>query len=469
MLWAVFAAMTLVALAALLLPYLRSRGATTVPRAAYDLEIYRDQLGEIERDEARGLIGPAEAKAARTEIARRALAADADAKATAKPAPELKRRMPAFAWLAAGAAPLAALAVYLSIGSPGMPSQTFLAEHVANARSEQEMVGRLEQRMKEQPDDPQGWLLLARSYSTMGRADDAVRAWREALKRIPNTTQFAGQFAEALVQAAGGTVTPEAVSQFQTAATADPRDPRPRYYLGLAKAQAGDNRAALQTWTDLVAVSPPDAPWLPLVRDQIAGLATQAKIDPATITPSPEAQEVARTAQAAPAAPGPNAADIAEMEKLSPEERMGRIRTMVDALDARLQAKPDDVDGWLRLARARQVLGEGDQAVDAYAKAAKLAPDRLEVQTAYADALFQHLPKEGKLPADFVALMRHILDLDPNYGDALWFVGMAEAEAGNRMAAIALWQRLIDKLPPDGKERAQIQTQIDRLKAAADR
>jgi len=475
MLWLVFAGMTALAVAALLVPYLRSRG-TALPRSAYDLEIYRDQLAELERDRARGLIGEAEAKAARTEIARRALATDA-AGAKQKPAGAGPSRRWAVV-VAALAAPTLAFALYLGVGSPRMPSQEFVAHGNDNGPEAEEMVARLENRLKEQPDDLQGWLLLARSYSTLGRSDDAIKAWREALKRSPEPDSLASAFGEALVEASGGTVTPEAEKQFETAQHYDPLDPRPRYYIGLSEAQAGDARAALQNWVDLMTISPADAPWLPMVREQMGRLSAQAKIDPASIPPSADAQKLAQRLQAtAPRGPAgapsgaprgaPSGADVAAIEKMSPEDRNAMIRTMVDSLAARLESNPGDIDGWLRLGRAREVLGEPDKSVEAYAKAAALAPDRLDAQTAYANALFKTLPKDGdKLPQNFVAVMRHILELDPNYGDALWFVGLAEAEAGNRLAAIALWQRLLNRLPDGSKEREQVQAQIEKLKQA---
>lgn len=468
MLWLALAIMAAAAGGALLLPYLRGRKPPP-PRAAYDLEVYRDQLAEVERDQARGLIGESEAKAARLEIARRALAADAAAKpsSASTPAPTPPGSAPVLALIAAGAVPVLALAVYLVIGSPAIPSHdfNFMAAHVESGQKDTELVGKLEAQLKANPDDVQGWVLLARSYATLGRADDAVEAWREAIKRAPNRADLAGPFAEALVEAAGGTVTPEAQSQFQAALAADPLDPRARYYLGLAKAQAGENRAALQDWTDLLAVSPPDAPWLTMVRGAIGRVAAAAKIDPASLTASPDAQKLARQAQATPAAPPPGMPNAAAIQSMSPEQRTAMIHAMVDKLAAQLQANPNDVDGWMRLGRARHVLGEEDQSIQAYAKAAALAPSRLDVQTAYADAEFGQLKPGEKPQPSFIALMRHILDLDPNNGDALWFVGMAEADAGHRETAIALWQRLLALIPPDqAKAHNAVQVEIDRLR-----
>jgi cytochrome c-type biogenesis protein CcmH len=454
--WLVLAVMTLAAAGALVLPYLRARRADA-PRAAYDLEIYRDQLAEIERDQARRLIGDKEAQAARTEIARRALAADAAVKAGA--APPSQRR--SFAVVAMAAlAPVLAFGVYLAIGSPGLPGQPLAERLAAGQLQDQELLARLETRLREHPEDVQGWVMLARSYGTLGRFNEAVTAWQEVMRRSQTPSAFAGALGEAQVQAANGTVTPAALVQFEAALKANPADARARFYTGLAKEQAGENRAALQIWTDLAAMSPADAPWMTLVRERIRIAAAAAQIDPASIMPSAEAQEIARQT----ARSGPSASDVENASKMSAEDRSQMIRGMVEQLAARLEAEPNDVDGWRRLARARRVLGERDKAVEASAKAAALAPDRLDVQTDYAGVLFERLPKDGGLTPEFVAVMRHILDLDPNHGDALWFVGLSEAQAGNKMAAIALWQRLIDRLPADAKERKQVEAEIDTLK-----
>jgi cytochrome c-type biogenesis protein CcmH len=462
MLWVVFTLMTAAAVAALLLP-LRRRVSQALPRAAYDLEIYRDQLAEVERDLVRGLIGEAEAKAARIEIARRALAVSAASEAAVAVAP--RRAAPNLAFIAAALAPLIAILLYVQVGSPGLPGQplaTRLADAASDgARRDQELIAQLEARLRETPDDLRGWQLLARSYTTLGRTQDAVRAWREVRRLAPNNPEFAGALGEALVQAADGTVTPEARTLFDAATRQDANDPRARFYIGLAQAQAGESRAAVQTWTDLVAISPADAPWVPTVRAQIARLAGEAKIDPTTVAPSPEAKALAgRNTAAAPSAGG----DAEAIARLPAPEREQMIRGMVESLAARLEVQPDDLEGWRRLGRARRVLGEIDKSIEAYAKAAALAPQDPEVLSDYAGALFEKVPRGEKLPAEFVAVMRRVLELDPNHGDALWFVGLAEAEAGRRAAALALWQRLAERLPAGSQERREIQAQIDRLK-----
>jgi cytochrome c-type biogenesis protein CcmH len=149
---------------------------------------------------------------------------------------------------------------------------------------------------------------------------------------------------------------------------------------------------------------------------------------------------------------------------MAPEERQKAIRGMVESLAARLEAEPNDVEGWRRLGRAWLVLGEREKAKAAYAKAAALAPERVEVLSDYAGVLFDEA-KGDDLPAEFVAVLRRVLALDPNHGDALWFVGLAEAKAGNRDTAVQLWERLLDRLPPDSREYAEIKARLAELRA----
>src|SRR5262249_42803866 len=158
-------------------------------------------------------------------------------------------------------------------------------------------------------------------------------------------------------------------------------------------------------------------------RERIRRTAAEAKIDPASITPSPEALEAGAAQRRA-----PSAADIAAIQRMSPDERMALVRSMVGQLEARLQSEPGDIQGCRRRGRSSQVLGERDKAKAAYAKAAPVAPDRADVLAEYAGTLLGDRGPNQKLPDEFVAVMRRVLDLDGENGDALWFVGLAELE-----------------------------------------
>lgn len=465
MIWAVLAAMTAFAVAVLALPLRRAR--KVVARAAYDLAVYRDQLVELERDAARGLVDPAEAQAARAEIGRRMLAAAGTAEA-ADPAPAAGLRPMALAF--AVAAPLAALSLYLASGSPRLPDRPYASrldggEESGEARIAR-LVGELQRRATERPDDPEIWQRIAVGLGALGRFDESVAAWRRVMRLTNDAAAFAGPFAEALVYEAQGSVTAEARALFERARAADPNDFRARFYLGLAKQQGGDPRAALQEWADMIALAPSDAPWLAMVRARFEATAVDAGIDPASIQPSEAARAEAAAQRAAPPAATPPAGEgAAAIAALPPAERERAIRTMVESLAARLESQPDDLEGWRRLGRAWLVIGETARGREALARAVALAPQRADVLADYAQSWSNELGEGRPLPEEFVAVMRRILAIDAGHADALWFVGLAEAAAGNTARAIELWERLVQRLPADSPEGREVRARLERLRA----
>jgi cytochrome c-type biogenesis protein CcmH len=381
--WALAATLAGAVAAILLWPLARRPQATT--RAEYDLSVYRDQLKEIDRDLERGLFDAAQAEAARIEIQRRMLAA-AEVDASAPARRDERRRAIAVALLAA-LVPVAGFGFYLAVGAPGTPGFAYAerASEVANAETRrasredlkrqvpdiEDAMARLRERLKQDSENLEGWLVLARSSMVMERYKDAAEAYGRAFVLSNRAPDIAADYAEALIMADGATVTPQARQALDSAVQGDPTNPKGRYYLGLAKAQAGDTKGALQDWVDLVALSPPDAPWLAIVRQQMARAGQELGLDPARLAPSSAAAELARKAQAKPPEPtGPSAADVEAAEKMSADERATMIRGMVERLAARLQANPNDREGWLRLARAYEVLGDSEKAKEARARAA---------------------------------------------------------------------------------------------------
>jgi cytochrome c-type biogenesis protein CcmH len=372
------ALLTAVTLGLLLLPLFRGRGRTGGTRAQFDLHVYRDQLAEVDRDARRNLLDREEAEAARAEVKRRMLAALAALEAhEALGAPPLRRQGPArVATAIALVLPTAATLLYLTLGSPDSPDQPLAArgaEQMAAVVRGEEQAGSLEQvvaqlakKMEGRPDDVRGWLLLGRAYMTLDRFPDAVGALRRAWQLAPDQPDVAGALAEARIAAAGGRVDDEARAALQRVLASDPMSPQARFLLALDRAQQGDLRAAVQGWADLLAVSPADAPWLPVVREHLQRAAQQAGIDPAAIQPSSEARELA--AESVTPAPGPSAEDVVAASDMIPEDRAQMIRGMVERLAGRLHDNPDDLEGWRRLARAYQVLGEPDKVREAQAQ-----------------------------------------------------------------------------------------------------
>lgn len=355
-LWFTLALMTLAAVFAVLWPLSR-RGRRDSDGSGSDLAVYRDQLAEVERDLAAGLIGTAEAEAARIEVSRRLLAAAdrQEREAAAAPRGEVFRRR-AVALLALILLPLGALALYLFLGSPHLPGLPLSArvQEAPATRSLESMVAQVEAHLERNPDDGRGWEVLAPVYMRAGRFEEAVRARRNALRLLGASATREADLGEAMAAAADGMVTAEAKAAFERALSLDKADVKARYYTGLAAEQDGRPQEAVRLWRELLASAPADAPYRPLIQSSLARLAP-----------------IAGGTEAA-----PSAEDMAAAGQLTPEQRGEMIRGMVARLSERLKADGGNLDGWQRLLRAYVVLGDPEKARAALANARKaLAAD----------------------------------------------------------------------------------------------
>ncbi|HMK80569.1 MAG TPA: c-type cytochrome biogenesis protein CcmI [Xanthobacteraceae bacterium] len=344
-LWLLFALMTAAAIFAVLWPL--GRGAGKARNAGGDVAVYRDQLDEIARDRANGLIGAAEAEAARVEVSRRLIAA-ADAAQMAAQAPGAptaaagmtpRRRVAAAAALIA--LPLIAATLYLRLGSPNLPGQPIAsrANEPLQSRSLDALIAQVEARLEKNPEDGRGWEVIAPVYMRLGRYDDAVKARRNALRLNGASADREADLGEALLGAANGVVTAEAKAAFDRALVQDPNNPKARFFLGVAAQQDGQRDKAAAIWKELLKDAPPNAPWIGMVREGLAQLGETA--------------------------PGPGADDVAAAAQMSAQDRAAMVRGMVERLAARLKQDGSDVEGWLRLVRAYTVLGERDRALSA--------------------------------------------------------------------------------------------------------
>jgi cytochrome c-type biogenesis protein CcmH len=335
-LWFVFALMTAAAIFAVVWP-LAGYGKR---RSGSDIEVYRDQLGELERDRESGLIPESEAQAAQTEISRRLLAA-ADAETASQPAAgSAVWRRRAVALVAIVLLPLGAASFYLTLGSPSLSDQP-LASRVAKAGESQTLetlIAQVEGFLERNPQDGRGWEVIAPVYLRLGRVDDAVKARRNALRINGETAERVTHLGEAMVAAANGVVTAEAKTAFDRAVVLDPHDVKARYFLGLAAEQDGERSGAAAIWRAMLAEAPPDATWTDFVR-----------------------QALARVEGAVPPR-GPSDEDMAAASDLSSEQRNAMVRGMVERLAERLRKDGSDIEGWLRLVRSYVVLGDRDNA-----------------------------------------------------------------------------------------------------------
>jgi cytochrome c-type biogenesis protein CcmH len=333
-LWFVFALMTAAAIFAVLWPL----GGGGRPREdGNEATVYKDQLREIDRDVAAGLIGSSEAEAARVEISRRLLAA-ADSQPEPPGASNIRLRRSA-ALIAMVGLPIVAAALYLPLGSPRLGD--FPLEERTRApdpaQSLDNLVAQVEQHLEKNPTDGRGWSVLAPVLARLGRYDEAVRAFRNAIEYGGESAPRRADLGEAVAGAAGGVITSEARAEFERAIALDADDVKASYFLGLAAEQDGRAAEAVSIWRMMLAKAPADAPWRPLVQAALARLGG-----------SP--------------APGPSDEAVAAAKDMNEADRGAMIRGMVERLATRLKQNGDDVEGWLRLVRAYMVMGDRDKA-----------------------------------------------------------------------------------------------------------
>jgi cytochrome c-type biogenesis protein CcmH len=355
-LWFIFGIMTVTALAAVIWPLARVR---TLTSDGSDLAVYRDQLEEIERDHADGRIGHDEFEAARAEVSRRLLGAAAST--TVEAASRGWRRIAALA-SAIVAVPLIAGPFYMLLGSPDLPGEPVASRSTEGdlANSIAALVARIEAHLEAQPADGRGWEVVAPVYMKLGRYDDAVKARRNAVNLLGATAEREIDLGEALAMSAGGVVTADSKAAFERAAAIDANNAKAMFYLGLAAQQDGNAAEAARIWRNLVAKAPANAPWLPMVRQQLAGVEKPGAAPP--LGPTPEA--------------------VAAVNAMSPEERTQFMRDRVEQLATRLHENGSDVQGWLRLLRAYMVMGERDKAktaADEARGALAREPEKLKV------------------------------------------------------------------------------------------
>jgi cytochrome c-type biogenesis protein CcmH len=336
-LWFVFALMTVAAIFAVLWPL--GRGAAS-KAGGNEAVVYRDQLAEIDRDVAAGQIGASEAEAARVEIGRRLLAAADNARdLPVQSNPGLRRSS---AVLALVGLPVAAVALYLALGSPKLGDFP-LSSRTRTADASQpleNLVAQVEAHLEKNPTDGRGWNVLAPVLARLGRYDDAIRAFRNSIAYNGDGAERRSDLGEALVGSAGGVVTAEAKAEFERAVALNASDPKANYFMGLAAEQDGRNAEAAAIWREMLARAPQDAPWRPLVQAALVRVG-------------------------GPAPPALSNETMAAAKDMNEADRGAMIRGMVERLATRLKQNGDDVEGWLRLVRAYMVMGERDKAASA--------------------------------------------------------------------------------------------------------
>ena len=345
--WLTAALLTFAATLIVLLPLTRNK-QEFLPPEKNDLEVYRDQLREVEADAARGMIDAQSAEQARIEISRRILNAE---KMSTDAAAEVKKARSGrlLAFVAILAVPLIAWGVYPLFGAPDIPSMPLSArlESSPQNSSVDELIARAETHLSQNPNDARGWDVLAPIYLRIGRGADSANAYRSAIRIEGESFPRVLGLGEALIAVSGGPVTAEAEALFNKAADLQPDDIRPQYYLAQGEMQDGNADGAVKRLQSFLDRAPTDAPWRAQVEQTIARIRSGAS--------EPSAPAV-----------GPTAEDVDAAASMNAEDRQAMVEGMVQRLDDSLRENGDNLDGWKRLVRSYMILNNRDAALDAW-------------------------------------------------------------------------------------------------------
>lgn len=281
----------------------------------------------------------------------------------ADPSPPSRRISPAT--IALGLAALLAIsavavAAYHAGQNSVEPSGNASADANAMAANQggsvEDMIASLRERLRQNPDNDQGWFLLGLSYRNAGDFEQAAQAFRRASELQPRNADYVAYLGETILLKSGaGHPSPEAASLFRRALQLDSNNAQARYYLATLKDLGGDHRGAIDDLVALLRTAPADAPWSSQVRDAVTAIAQENHIDIAgRLPPAPAAAPAGSTATAA--IPGPTPEQMQAANGIPPSQQDQMVRAMVDGLAARLRQNPRDADGWIRLMRSRMVL-----------------------------------------------------------------------------------------------------------------
>lgn len=252
-----------VALAFLLPPLLRKEQAVGhVQRDQLNLAVLRDQLRELESDREAGLIEQAAYESARHELERR-VAEEVLPQAAAPIASGGKR------WAAAAvgvAVPVLSVSVYLLIGSPEAmdPAQQTAAAHQENSHEVtpeqiEGMVAALAARLQNEPDNIEGWHMLARSYNAIGRYVQAAEAYARLVKLVPNDAGLLADYADTLAMALNRSLQGEPERIAAQAVQVDPKNIKALALWGSAAFERKDYAAAAERWQKILPLVPADS------------------------------------------------------------------------------------------------------------------------------------------------------------------------------------------------------------------
>jgi cytochrome c-type biogenesis protein CcmH len=311
--------LTLAVLALLLVPLLlKQRKQRLGSSSELSVAVLRDQLNDLEDQRKAGTLDPAMFAEEQAELERRALEDGAGAGAGQ---PYSTGRKLILAVILGIALPALVVGLYFMLGSPDAikPQQdagtgAAGSPHSLGPQQIQAMAAKLAERLQNNPDDGEGWLMLGRSYMTLGRYPESAAAFGRAISLLPPNANLLADYADVMAMAQGRRLTGEPEKIIVRALAIDPRHPKSLALSGSAAFERGEFALAIQQWQKILTLVPPDSPAAQSIGNSIADAQRRMGVVPALAGAVP-----GTVASASSAAAGSGAASVSGMIALAPE------------------------------------------------------------------------------------------------------------------------------------------------------
>jgi len=428
--------LTVLIVAWLVYPLLRRSSQKAVSADVLNIAIHRDQLKALEADLQRGAIGQQDFETTRDELQLRLLddTQSHDSTPLRQKTPLLTARRTA--WAVGLGTPLFAAALYWHLGTPQAINLMTLRN--MTAPQVQEMVDKLANRLKTEPNNVTGWAMLARSYKVMGRFEEAQQAFEKTGDLLTSEPDIMVDYADMLAVRAGSNLEGKPLELINKALIINPTHPMGLMMSGVAAFKRSEFTLAIAQWEKLLTLLEPGSPPAQQVEVDIAEAKARAGLAPSTPAESGKLPPVPAGAAAG----------------MTPD----MINQMVERLATRLKDTPDDVIGWSKLARAYKVQGRVDDAITAYQKTGELLNSDPDVITQYADVLVTRA--KGDFTGKPLELIKKALQVQPKHPMALMLGGAAAFQAQDYTLAISRWQTVLAMLPEGSQEAKKVQADI---------
>src|SRR3989338_6726875 len=271
--WIYCAVLLLVALPFVVLPLWRSAGRNDagngeVQRDAANLEILRDQSAELEADLHNGLLTQDAYEQGKRELQARLLE---EVKTSGQSAAKPRNPAKALAVVLAVALPLFSVPLYLALGNTNalLPQEDMGMDGGFGLLRSEAQLQKLEKKLEQQPENPDGWFMLARSYSELERYADAARAYGRLVKLVPDEAQLWASYADAYAMSQNRSLRGEPTKLIEKALELDGNNTLALALAGSAAMERGDYAPAIAHWTKLINLLPPDSKELPMFRNAV--------------------------------------------------------------------------------------------------------------------------------------------------------------------------------------------------------